>query len=151
MGFDVLKNISIKKVKHWIRKDLNQKFIEVVHELIISKEKILQLEKNKAELEDEVRRLKGEQARPKFKGKKKIKKRDTSELDHDDDDEDPPAPKKKSIPVDKEVEVDVDQKDLPKDARDQCCNFPAPFSGWSPGFEGERRRNRKSKRKKEQN
>ena len=30
MGFDVLKNISIKKVKHWIRKDLNQKFIEVV-------------------------------------------------------------------------------------------------------------------------
>ena len=117
MGFDVLKNISIKKVKHWIRKDLNQKFIEVVHELIISKEKNIQDQKKIAELEDEVRRLKGEQARPKFKGKKKIKKRDTSELDHDDDDEDPPAPKKKSIPVDKEIEVEVDQKDLPKDAR----------------------------------
>ncbi len=51
MGFDVLKNISIKKVKHWIRKDLNQKFIEVVHELIISKEKNIQDQKKIAELD----------------------------------------------------------------------------------------------------
>lgn len=117
MAIDFLRRVTERVVRQWNRGDLNKKFVELARELLVSKEKNLQLEKKNLELVDEIRRLKGEQARPKFK--KKINKRDTSELNHKNDDEDPPRGSKrvKDIPIDEEVEVDLDINDLPKDAR----------------------------------
>jgi len=66
MSFDFLRRVTIKSVKNWIRKDLNEKFVEMARELLVSKEKSIQLEKKALQLEDEVRRLKGEKPRPKF-------------------------------------------------------------------------------------
>lgn len=118
MSFDFLRSISERVVRQWKRYELNEKFVEMARELLVAKEKNLQDQKKIAALEDENRRLKGEKERPTFKGKKKIVKRDTSELDHEDDDDSTTSPdSKKKIKIDKETEVDVDKSTLPKDAR----------------------------------
>lgn len=118
MSFDFLRNVTERVISQWKRYELNKKFIEMARELLVAKEKNLQDQKKIAELEDENRRLKGEKARPKFTGKKrKVPKRDTSDLDHNDGDTDDCPNSKKVIKVDKEVEVDVDKSKLPKDAR----------------------------------
>lgn len=81
MSFDFLAKISERVVRQWKRGDLNKKFVEMAKDLLVSKEKVLQFSKKIAELEDENRRLKAEQARPKFKPKKKIDTKTTDEAE----------------------------------------------------------------------
>ena len=81
MSFDFLAKISERVVRQWKRGDLNKKFVDLAKDHLVSMEKNLQFTKKIAELEDENRRLKAEQARPKFKPKKKIETKTTDEAD----------------------------------------------------------------------
>ena len=112
MSFDEIKNLTKGFVKGWKKGKLKEKLVETAEVLLGEKIKVSQLEEKIRQMDDEIKRLKGE------KGKPKIKPASTNkELN--------PGPKKphnkkqknKNIEVDETVELDVDKSELPKDAK----------------------------------
>lgn len=91
---------------------MKEKLIETAQILLVEKIKISQLEEKINEMDDEIKRLKGE------KGKPKIKPANTNK-------DLTPKPKKphakkqqnKNMEIDETIELDVEKEDLPLDAK----------------------------------
>jgi hypothetical protein len=111
MALDDLKKLTTGFIKGWKKGKLKETLKETAELAIDEKIKNAQLEKELADVKDEIRRLKGEKSKP------KIKPVNSKDLN--------PTPKKKhrkkskkqELEIDEEIEVDVDKEDLPKDAR----------------------------------
>jgi hypothetical protein len=112
MSFDEIRNLTKGFVKGWKKGKLKEKLVETAEVLLGEKIKNSQLEEKIRQMDDEIKRLKGE------KGKPKIKPASTNkELN--------PSPKRphnkkqknKNIEIDEVVELDVDKSELPGDAK----------------------------------
>lgn len=110
MALDDLKKLTSGFIKGWKKGKLKETLKETAQVAIDEKVKNAELEEKLSELQDEIRRLKGEKKKP------KIKPANTKELN--------PAPRKnrsksskEDIEIDEEVEVDVDKDELPTDAK----------------------------------
>lgn len=111
MGFDDLLFLAKGLVKGWNKEKLEKKIQETAIDALDNRIKVAELEEKNRQLEDEIRRLKGEKPKP------DIKPATTKDLN--------PPPKKKhkkkmkkdNLEVDEQVEIDVDKDDLPSDAK----------------------------------
>jgi len=112
MSFDFLRKISERVVRQWNRYDLNKKFVEMAKELLITKEKNLQLEKNTELLKAEIERLKNQQSKPKFP---KPRKRE-SEVEPPKRDKSK-SKKKSEVEIDQTKKLSLNLEDLPSDAK----------------------------------
>jgi hypothetical protein len=110
MAFDDLLLLAKGLIKGWNKEKLEKKIQETAIEALDNRIKNAELEDKIRSLEDEVRRLKGEKAKP------VIKKTSTSDLNPSIKKKHKKSSKKDKIEVDEEVEIDVDE-DLPKDAK----------------------------------
>lgn len=115
MAFDDLKKLTTGFIKGWKKGKLKETLQETAQIAMEEKIKNAELEDKVGQLEDEIRRLKGEKPRP------KIKPKSTKDLN-------PPAKKprgkkskKKDLEIDEEVECDVDKSELPIDAKFVGC------------------------------
>jgi hypothetical protein len=111
MPLNDLKRLTTGFIKGWKKGKLKDILKQTAELAIDEKIKNADLENKLADLQDEIRRLKGEKKKP------NIKKANTSDLN--------PAPKKKhskkkknkDLEVDEVVELDVDEETLPTDAK----------------------------------
>lgn len=111
MSFDDLLFIAKGLVKGWNKGKLEKKMKELAHVAIDGRIKISELEEKNRNLEDEIRRLKGEKPKP------NIKPVNSKDLNPPPKNKHQKKSKKADLEVDEEVELDVDKDDLPKDAK----------------------------------
>ena len=111
MAFDDLKKLTTGFIKGWKKGKLKDTLKETAELAIEEKVKNAELEEKLADLQDEIRRLKGEKKKP------KIKPANTSDLNPKPKKPRKNKPKKKNIEIDEKIEVDVDKSILPKDAK----------------------------------
>ncbi|MGB0452214.1 MAG: IS66 family transposase [Bacteriovoracaceae bacterium] len=111
MALDDLKKLTTGFIKGWKKGKLKETLKETAELAIEEKIKNSELEEKNRQLQDEIRRLKGEKKKP------KIKAANTKELNPKPKKPRSKKEKKKELEVDEEVEVDVDQDILPKDAK----------------------------------
>ena len=111
MAFDDLKKLTTGFIKGWKKGKLKESLKETAEIAIEEKIKNAQLEEKLADLQDEIRRLKGEKKKP------KIKPANTKELNPKSKKPRSKREKKAELEVDETVEVDVDKKELPRDAK----------------------------------
>lgn len=113
MAIDDLKKLTTGFIKGWKKGKLKETLKETANLAIDEKVKNARLKKDLADAQDEIRRLKDEKAKPKFK--KKIKKVDTKDLNPKEKRPHEKRSKKETIEIDKEV--DLHPEDLPNDAK----------------------------------
>lgn len=111
MAFDDLKKLTTGFIKGWKKGKLKEKLQETAQVAIEEKVKNSELEEKVSDLQDEIRRLKGEKKKP------KIKKANTKDLNPASKKPRTKKEKKKNIEIDEEVELNVDRDELPKDAK----------------------------------
>ena len=111
MAFDELKNMAMGWINTWNKGKLQKKLKETAQHAIDLTIENSELEKKNSDLIDEVRRLKGEKAKP------KIKPVSTSDLNPKPKKKHKKKSKKKDLEIDEEVVADVDKADLPTDAK----------------------------------
>jgi hypothetical protein len=111
MALDDLKKLTTGFIKGWKKGKLKETLKETAELAIDEKIKNAQLEKELEDIKDEVRRLKGEKAKP------KIKPKNTSDLNPKPKKPRKKANKKENLEIDEEVEIDVKKEDLPSDAK----------------------------------
>lgn len=115
MSIDFLKTFTESFFKFLKRGDLVKYLLELRDELIDSKIKILQQGKKISDLEEELRKLKGGNRRPKF-GKHRTNV-DSKDLDDTRNKKHKKVSKNSNIEIDQEVELRLDRDELPKDAK----------------------------------
>jgi hypothetical protein len=112
MAFDELRKLTTGFIKGWKKGKLKETLRETAQLAMDEKIKNAQLEEKIRQMDDEIKRLKGE------KGKPKIKPASVN----DNLNPKPPKPhkkklKKENLEIDETIEVDVDKEDLPNDAK----------------------------------
>ena len=110
MALDDLKKLTSGFIKGWKKGKLKETLKETAELAIEEKIKNAELEQKLADLQDEIRRLKGEKKKP------KVKPANTKDLNPKPKKTRSKKEKKKDLEIDEEVEVDVDKKSLPHDA-----------------------------------
>lgn len=111
MALDDLKKLTTGFIKGWKKGKLKETLKETAEVAIEEKIKVLELEEKVGQLQDEIRRLKGEKKKP------KIKPANTKDLNSAPKKKHQKKSKKEYIEIDEEIEVDVDKEDLPTDAK----------------------------------
>ncbi len=112
MAIDDLVKLTTGFIKGWKKGKLKETLKETAQIAVNEKIKVAELEKTVEDLQDEIKRLKGE------KGKPKIKPASTNkDLNPRPKKKHQKKEKKKDLEVDETVVVDVDKSDLPDDAK----------------------------------
>lgn len=110
MAFDELILLAKGLITGWNKEKLVKKIKETAQDSLDARVKIAELEEKIRSQDDEIRRLKGEKAKP------EIKKTTTSDLNPPKKKPHKKSSKKDKLEIDEEVEIDVDGE-LPKDAK----------------------------------
>ena len=111
MSFNDLRNITKGFIKGWKKGKLKEKLMDAAQHALDEKIKNAELEEKLGQLEDEIRRLKGEKAKP------KIKPNSTKDLNPPPKKPREKKEKKNKLEIDEEIECDVDKEELPSDAK----------------------------------
>lgn len=111
MAFDELIFLAKGLIKGWNKAKLEKKIQETAQDALDARIKNAELEEKLRQKDDEIRRLKGEKAKP------QIKKTTTSDLNPPKKKPHKKSSKKDKLEIDEEVEIDVDKSSLPKDAK----------------------------------
>ncbi len=111
MAFDDLIFLAKGLVKGWNKEKLEKKIQETAIDALDSRIKISELEEKNRNLEDEIRRLKGEKPKP------QIQPVSSGELNPSEKKKHQKKSKRTDIEIDEKIEVDVEKEDLPKDAK----------------------------------
>ena len=111
MGFDDLLFLAKGLVKGWNKEKLENKLKETALDALDKRVKVAELEEKNRQLEDEIRRLKGEKPKP------QIKPTNTKDLNPPLKKKHQKKSKKADLEVDEQIELDVDKEDLPPGAK----------------------------------
>lgn len=111
MGFDDLVFLAKGLVKGWNKEKLEKKIQETAIEALDNRIKNAELEEKVQQLEDEIRRLKGEKPKP------EIKPTNTKDLNPPDKKKHKKKSRKSDLEIDEKIKLDVDKDELPKDAK----------------------------------
>lgn len=111
MLLDELRNIAAGLISYLDRSKLQRKLKDTARHALDESIKNIELEKKIKDLQDEVRRLKGEKPKP------KIKPVSSSDLKENEKKEHKKSSKKDSLEIDSTFEIDFEKKDLPSDAK----------------------------------
>lgn len=111
MGFDDLVFLAKGLVKGWNKEKLEKKIQETAIEALDNRIKNAELEEKISNLEEEIRRLKGEKPKP------EIKPTNTKDLNPPNKKKHKKKSRKSELKIDEEIELDVPEEDLPSDAK----------------------------------
>lgn len=113
MAIDDLKRLTTGFIKGWKKGKLKETLKETAEAAIDAKVKVAELEERNRQLLDQIRQLKGEKKKPKFK--KKIPSINTDDLNPKTKKPRKKSHKKENLEIDEVIEVSP--SDLPKDAK----------------------------------